>query len=275
MCRFVAYIGDEKILLRELLSQPINSLIQQSREARQGSAKVNADGFGISWYDHDVSNVPGIYKSIQPAWNDYNLLHLVRMISSACFIGHVRNATMGDVSNMNCHPFCHQAYSFVHNGTIFGFNRLKRHLRKALTDGSFDMIKGNTDSEHFFSLLLDNLPQGEGDIMAIDLYEAVLSAIRRVKTLKENLGMIERDELNVVFSNGKQLLATRYCSSPEEKSLSLYYSKRYAADKKTVQGYIVASEPLTDFSDDWFEVPSNHALIVNDKLQLQLLPIIL
>jgi glutamine amidotransferase len=275
MCRFVAYIGEHKIFLRELLSQPINSLIQQSREARQGSTKVNADGFGLSWYDSDVSKMPGIYKSTQPAWNDYNLLHLVRMIASTCFIGHVRNATMGDVGNINCHPFCHETYSFVHNGTIFGFNRLKRHLRKALSDGSFDMIKGNTDSEHFFSLLLDNLPQGKGEIGTLDLYEAVLSAIRRVKTLKENLGMAERDELNLVFTNGQQLVATRYCSAPDEKQLSLYYSKRYHADGKTVEGYIVASEPLTDLSEDWLEVPGNHAILVNDKLQLQVLPIIL
>jgi glutamine amidotransferase len=273
MCRFVAYVGKEKILMRELLSQPVNSLIHQSRSARQARSSVNADGFGVAWYDHDISNIAGIYKSIRPAWNDLNLLHLVRMIKSTCFVGHVRDATIGDVSRVNCHPFFSDQFTFVHNGTIHGFDRLKRHLRKILTDGSFDLIRGNSDSEHFFALLMDHLPQGVGKITVSDLYSALVQSLSRIQSIKLTAGIKDITKLNCTFTNGKQFVATRYCSSSDVEPVSLYYSKRLASNGQDVTGYIIASEPLNDYASDWDEVPLNHALLIDEALELSIKPL--
>ena len=76
MCRIAAYFGLKEVFLEELLAKPKHSLIRQSHNAKEGTHGINADGFGLSWYNFDISSTPGIFKSTQPAWNDLNLIHL-------------------------------------------------------------------------------------------------------------------------------------------------------------------------------------------------------
>jgi glutamine amidotransferase len=162
MCRLVAYLGVKPILLGELIEKPENSLINQSKSAKNGCHIVNADGFGLSWYDQEVDNKPGIFKSIQPAWNDKNLSHIAQKVASNCFLGHIRASTIGDVTFNNCHPFSYQEYSFAHNGTIRQFEKLRRDLINFIDEELFLSIKAQTDSEHLFFLIMHFLKQGEG-----------------------------------------------------------------------------------------------------------------
>ena len=46
---------------------------------------------------------------------------------------------------------------FCHNGTIQGFSTIKRKILAQLTEESFKHIKGTTDSEVAFALILTNL----------------------------------------------------------------------------------------------------------------------
>lgn len=85
MCRLIGYRGKTSILISELIEKPENSLIKQSLETKLGKKGINADGFGISWYNQDIDDTPGIFKSTQPAWNDNNLKHICNKILSNCF----------------------------------------------------------------------------------------------------------------------------------------------------------------------------------------------
>ena len=118
MCRFAAYLGKKPITLARIIDKPSHSLINQSRKARIGTFGLNADGFGIAWYNQNIDPIPAIFKSIQPAWNDQNLRHITSKVESTCFIGHVRASTIGNVNTVNCHPFSFENFAFVHNGTI-------------------------------------------------------------------------------------------------------------------------------------------------------------
>jgi len=86
MCRWLAYTGSP-ILLSEALYAPAHSLIDQSLHSRLGAEATNGDGFGIGWYD--ASPTPGIFRSIEPAWNDRNLHELAEHVSSGHFFAHV------------------------------------------------------------------------------------------------------------------------------------------------------------------------------------------
>jgi glutamine amidotransferase len=264
MCRFVAYLGKEPLILSELLLKPENSLVQQSRHAKQALTDVNADGFGIGWYNHEIDGMPGMYKSIQPAWNDYNLKHIIRQLRSTCFVGHVRHSTVGDVTTFNCHPFSYKNYLFVHNGTIHRFNAIKRELRRTLADESFDLIKGNTDTEHFFALLMDTFIQDLSTGSLDEMVSAMLDVINSIATFKIEAGTEDLTRLNTVFTDGKKLIATRYISESIESALSLHYCEKKSG------GVIIASEPLTDYADEWQEVPSNHLLLVDESLTVSL-----
>jgi glutamine amidotransferase len=274
MCRFVAYLGMTSVVLDELIRKPVNSLVNQSKGARDARTPLNADGFGIGWYDHNTGDLPGIYKSVQPAWNDFNLKNMLQKLSATCFVSHVRDATMGSVSKFNCHPFFYKNLLFAHNGTIRGFDKMKRKMQEMLSDEAFDMIKGHTDSEHFFALLHDFLPQNVSSFQLSDLSVAVLKALAALTTMRQKLDLSNYTSMNCVFTDGCRLIATRYSSDSGKRPPSLYYSLRMAdgsaAIDASAQGVIVSSEPLTDLVSAWHEVPENHMVLIDADLTLQL-----
>lgn len=267
MCRFVGYFGHNEILLSELIEKPENSLIKQSHAAKEGTHGVNADGFGIAWYNFEVDTNPGIFKSIQPAWNDTNLLHLARKIKSSCFLAHIRASTVGDVNQSNCHPFSYSAYSMVHNGTIKNFDTYKRGLLNELDDQLFLSVKGNTDSESFFFLIMHIMQK-----LNISLEQAVKKAIQRIVELQRQESSDIFSRLNIVMTNGHEFLATRFVSKDKE-SLLLNYSVTKTEAK--IDSLIVSSESLGDsHSFDWQRLPENHYLYVNkNTMTLKIEPI--
>ena len=89
MCRWLAYTGSP-ILLTDVLYTPAYSLIDQSLHSRLGAETTNGDGFGVGWYD--AAPVPGVFRSIEPAWNDQNLRELAGHLSSPLFFAHIRAA---------------------------------------------------------------------------------------------------------------------------------------------------------------------------------------
>jgi glutamine amidotransferase len=275
MCRFVAFMGKNPILLNELLEKPNNSLIHQSRDAREGTLGLNGDGFGMAWYDHEIEAEPGIFKSIQPAWNDNNLKHLASKIKSNCFLGHVRASTIGDVVLNNCHPFSYKQYAFVHNGTIRGFEKIRKNMICSLSDDLFGEVKAQTDSEHLFFLIMQQLK----DNSQISLEQAVIQTFQIINEYQCNDDETHFSRLNIAITDGKQLFVSRFVTKNQE-ALSLYYALGHAIDESDdeqlmIEGkkngaVIVASEPLTDYAKEWQEVPVNHFLVVNQDLKIKL-----
>lgn len=85
MCRFVAYIGKENLLLANLLVRPNNSLIKQSLLARESRTPTNGDGFGVGWYT-PFDKTPALFTSLFPAWNDQNLSYIARKTRARLFL---------------------------------------------------------------------------------------------------------------------------------------------------------------------------------------------
>ena len=118
MCRWMAYTGSP-LLIEDLLYTPENSLVVQSLHSQLGVEPTNGDGFGVGWYGEQ--DVPGVYRSIEPAWNDRNLRELAAHVSSRLVLAHVRASTGTPVQQTNCHPFRHGRWLWAHNGAIAGF----------------------------------------------------------------------------------------------------------------------------------------------------------
>lgn len=248
MCRFVAYIGDYPKRLSDLLEAPNNSLINQSKPSKDGTSGLHADGFGMSWYAPNMGIEPGVYKSTQPAWNDYNLKHIANKIESNCFLAHIRASTIGDVTLSNCHPFYYQQYSFVHNGTIRNFELIRRKLLQQLDDDLFVEIKGQTDSETFFFFIMQLLRQHQ-----LTLKDAVTRAIQWIAEAQNNLDSESFARLNISITDGKELIATRWASK-RNSVLSLNYAINQDSQ------LIVASEELDHHASKWHEIPPHHMI---------------
>src|SRR5262249_22025491 len=151
MCRWMAYRG-QTLRIEELLYKTKHSLIEQSRHATMGVETFNADGFGLGWYGDAAE--PGLYRSLMPAWSNANCRSLAAHVSSPLFLSHVRAATGTPVQETNCHPFRHENWLFVHNGSIAGYHDLRKELVDAIDAEFFNSMFGTTDSETMFGIAL-------------------------------------------------------------------------------------------------------------------------
>jgi glutamine amidotransferase len=258
MCRFIAYLGKD-ILLSDILIKPVNSIIKQSVHARESTNPTNGDGFGLGWYKPSISPEPALFTSISPAWNDQNLEHLSQKTHSPVFFAHVRAASAGGVTHYNCHPFIHNKWMFMHNGGIHDFTSIKRHLRRRFDDDIYHWVKGQTDSEHLFGLILQLAKKHHThstDIIA----EVILEALQIINELQVKYGKPGPSFYNFCLTDGKNLIATRYCTHTKYQPETLHYSE---TDDYT----IVSSEKLTNIDAQWNSVSPNHILTVEKSSQ--------
>lgn len=256
MCRWLAYSGSP-VLIKELLLDPKHSLIDQSLHARLGAETTNGDGFGIGWYG--VGDTPGVFHSIEPAWNDRNLRDLAGHIRSPLVLAHIRASSGSPVQQTNCHPFRHGRWLWMHNGVLRDFPRVKRELVLAVDPSLYPQIEGSTDSETFFFLALT---LGLED----DPPAAVQRAVGLIEATGRRHGVQQPIQMTVATTDGTRVWAFRYSS--EGQSRSLFYStdvstlRHQYPDNPVLHGLsdetrIIVSEPLGDLAGAWNEVPES------------------
>jgi len=282
MCRFIAYKGTP-IVIDRLLYLPKNSLVNQSIHASEIEEPLNGDGFGMGWYAPELSDEPGTFVSVNPAWSNRNLRHLAPRIKTDCMVAHVRAASVGEVSESNCHPFSYKNILCMHNGGIENFGLVKRKLREPLNDEMYNWIKGQTDSEHIFAYLLNYLFQNHNVINEEAVADAFEHTFTFLKKIMKEAGIKEPAYLNMLITNGKFLVGTRYVSDPVEEALTLYHSEggryvvedgitRLEAPEDDDHAVLIVSEKLTD-DKDWTMIPQNHFVIVEQSLNVRIRPI--
>jgi predicted glutamine amidotransferase len=262
MCRWLAYSGSP-IRIDDLLYRPEHSLIDQSLHSKLGAETTNGDGFGIGWYS-DVSDVPGVYRSIEPAWNDRNLRELAAHLESPLVFAHIRAAIGSPVQETNCHPFRYGKWLFMHNGFIGDLHKVKRDLALAVDPSLFASIEGSADTEVFFFLALTF---GLED----DPPAAVAAAVGLIEEVGRKHGVEHPIQMTVATTDGERTWAFRYSS--ERKSRSLYFSTAVSAlrelhpeleilQRVSDESRLIVSEPLRDLPGAWNEVPESSYGIV-------------
>ncbi|NEP44117.1 MAG: class II glutamine amidotransferase, partial [Okeania sp. SIO2H7] len=190
-------------------------------------------------------------------WNDINLSSLARYIESNAILGYVRSATPGQAIDLsNCQPFTYKEIAFSHNGYIDKFREsLYRPMRSRLQDIAYQLIKGSTDSEHIFGLLIDELTRGN------DLKTALKTTL---KVLTELADLHQVKVLaNAIVTDGHQLIASRFALDAPPPSLY------WIEDCDRFPGaVIIASEPL--FEGDWNPCPEQSMITVAENLDIQI-----
>ena len=263
MCRLLGYFG-RQVELDKLLYKPEHSLIFQSYQPREMTAGlINADGFGVGWYHPHKEKHPYTYKNTLPIWSDLNLEQLSRYVESDCVLAYVRSATPGlAVDLSNCQPFTRENLLFIHNGYINHFRQtLYRPIRNSLSDHTYQLIKGTTDSEHIFALILQELDT----FPEIKLEIALENALRKLTSLADQY---QTDfSANVVISNGRELVASRYSS--RQAAPTLYWLRD---DPLYADGVIIASEPL--FEGNWNSCPEQSIVTVGGNLEVYIQPVL-
>jgi len=259
----MAYSG-EPVLLEDLLFKAKHNLIDQSMCSKSAETPTNGDGFGVGWYAE--APYPGIFRSIRPAWNDFNLRDLAAHIKSPLFLAHVRATSQATVQETNCHPFRYKNWLFVHNGEIFEIEKIRRDLLLAVAPELFNYILGSTDSELMFFLALTFG-------LEADPLQSLARMAGFVEQVAESHGIKEALWMSLGVSNGQDLFAVRYASDGDAPTL--YHSRDTEAvvhlnpeirSRFGIHARAVVSEPIGIFPDIWQEVPQSSSLHVNDAV---------
>lgn len=290
MCRALIYLG-QPVLLDNLLFQPDSALVRQSYMPKMLDM-LNLAGFGMRAWDqtsHDADR-PYAYASPSLPVFDRNLKHLAEKIYPGAVLAHVRGvpySTTADISTQNTHPFQFPGVclALAHNGDLPGIESMKSLLAPLLKPGYAAHIRGTTDSEWVYALLLSQLRDDSTSPSREELLDAIQRTLTQLREVRQRLGIATCSAINLFIADGRQLTAVRYCFDfgcyPTEEPLqvrnshlnylSLWYTLgrdyglhdgewKMVGGAGNAQSILVASEPLTQDLSGWVEVPEYAAL---------------
>jgi glutamine amidotransferase len=227
MCRHSAWLG-RPATLQELLVEPPHGLVHQSWEPRrQRHGVVNADGFGIGWYDGDSV---ARYRRPVPIWGDASFLSMAPVIRSGCVLAAVRSATVGGPGGEEaCAPFLLPGGVLLsHNGTV-----PVDVVAPLVPSAALAAIGSTVDSAFLAALVAERLAAG--------VAAAVSSVVREVGALAPDA------RLNLLCTDGTSVVGTAWGDT-------LFWQVGSG-------GAVVASEPSDD-EPGWTEVPDRTLLHV-------------
>ncbi len=179
-------------------------------DSLQAQSHRNADGSGIGFFT--AIGTPVLDKQPEPAYADAEFRREARRAWSTAFVSHVRWATTGGRVQRDTHPFAMRGRIMAHNGGFGELDRLDAQL-----DGYRDLVLGETDSERFFALIIQQADAHGGDVGA-----GVAAAARWVAA---NLPV---SSLNTVVAAPGELWALRY---PGQHALHLLERQAGSGDR--------------------------------------------
>jgi glutamine amidotransferase len=247
MCRHLAYVGPS-VTLEKLIVKPTHSLLQQSFAPRyQTHGTINADGFGVGWYDRDKRVEPARYRTTRQIWADLSFASIAGLVSSNAVLAAVRSASPGmPIEETSTPPFTEGRWLFSHNGFVPGFRSgVGRELRRKVSETRALGIAGATDSELLFALVLDRLDDGTSPV---DALVSVIGLVEELTTAR----------LNLLLTDGERIAATA-CRN----SLFVF------DDRQLTGAVVVASEPYDD--DAGWEAVKDGSVVEfgDDKLEIR------
>lgn len=283
MCRVLSYLG-LPILAEELLYRPDNSFIKQSYHPKYMSYLLNLAGFGIVAWEPKSYNpkLPFIYKTPHLPFYDENLHHLASKIMPHCFLAHLRGVSYTDkqvVSQQNVHPFIYEKsrIALAHNGALVDFEKMKFDLLEYIKPEYQKYIRGTTDSEWIYAIFLSQLPiETDTTYTNADIIKAITETLRILQNVRQKNNITIASPVNLFITDGEFIAATRFVfdygwqpmNSPASThfayhSLWYTYGERYGFYDETYKmkgtkkksSIIIASEPLTEDTTTWIEIP--------------------
>lgn len=259
MCRLLGYLGPP-VPLDQLVIEPPHSLVVQAYAPKELEvALLNADGFGLGWYSTATPVQAFTYRNPLPIWNDANLAPLCRYIKTGCGLAYVRSATPGQgVDISNCQPFQAGPLLFTHNGYIKDFHAtLYRPMGRLISDRIYGNLRGSTDSESIWGLVLSALSSGDSSSTLDQALEQTLATLAEL-AYDHNTPIAA----NVLISDGQRLVGTRFAS--HHRAPSLYWLHN---DSNFPEAVIIASEPL--FPGAWTAFPDSSLFTVDTHCDVQ------
>ncbi len=179
MCRHLGWLGAPVPVSSLVIDPPNGLLVQSYAPRRQKHGLMNADGWGVGFFDQSV---PRRWRSAAPLWGDTSFASVAPALSSGCIVAAVRSASVGmPIEPSASAPFSDGRWLLSHNGIVD---------RSVLP--SSRTAESVVDSALLAALIFTNGLDRLGDTVA-EVGAADPSA-----------------RLNILAANGSQLLATTW-----------------------------------------------------------------
>ena len=179
MCRHLGWLGEPRSVSSLVLEPPSGLLVQSYAPRRQKHGLMNADGWGVGFFDHGVVRR---WRSAAPLWGDASFASVAPALRSGCIVAAVRSASIGmPIEPTAAAPFTDGQWLLSHNGLV---DRAVLPLSAA--------AESTVDSALLAALIFDRGLDSLGD------------------TVAEVAAADPNARLNILAGNGSQLLATTW-----------------------------------------------------------------
>lgn len=253
MCRLYGFRSAIDSSVHHSLVAAENALAAQS--ARHG------DGWGLAYY---VDHYPHLIRNDQRALSDSLFREVSAVVATRTFLAHIRQATIGEIGVLNCHPFQHGAWTFAHNGQIADYAQegAVRGRVAALVDERYQRyLLGSTDSEVCFYVFLSRLARRVEDVQSrgVSAEHAICALRETVERLLEAAPagadgepslltfLLTNGNLMLGYRNGKELFFSTYKQRCPERETCYAFEEARCEREVTdgiVKHLIVTSERL-------------------------------
>ncbi len=266
MCRLFGFRSSVPAAVHPSLVTEKNSLVQQSREHK--------DGWGIASYE--AGEQPLVAHGLGPAYCDPDFERVSSRVSSRTVVAHLRLASVGRVEKRNAHPFLHGRWCFVHNGTVRNFARHQAEVESLIRPDLLTRIQGATDSERCFYLFLTRLAKLqslEGPACVEKVACALAETMGLVSAITDEPGE-QRSSMNFLVTNGDVMVATRRNrtlflsdTAPETGKRPHRAHSGAPAPGTQLEQFVLASEQLSG-EDHWHLIDEENIVGVDNGLVL-------
>lgn len=268
MCRIFGF--------RSVIPSQVHRSLVAADNAICRRSEVHPDGWGVAFY---VDGTPHVTRSALTAMSD-NLFHrLSGVVSSETVVAHVRKATQGEISILNCHPFQYGRWVFAHNGDVPGFVDKRAQLVAEVAPRLRRFILGDTDSEVVFALFLTELARHDALTSRFEM-EPVVTAVRNTVNLVRatcdtsdkpaTLTFLATDGATLVATHGgKELFWSTHKTRCADRDTCPSLSPECEAPTRSgfVNHLVLSSEPLSG-ENVWNEMEVGDVVGVDWRMKL-------
>ncbi len=201
MCRLFGFRSTIQSQVHRSLVAADNALGQLS--------DMHPDGWGVAYY---VDGAPHVTRSPVSAITDQIFHRVSGIVASETVIAHVRRATVGALSVLNCHPFQYGRWTFAHNGEIHEFETHRARVRSEVAPRLRRYILGETDSEAAFFLFLTHLSRFgplSNRFGVEEVVEALRETVAQIRDLCDGADPGSQALLTFIVTDGSTMAATQ------------------------------------------------------------------
>lgn len=232
-------------------------------------------GWGLGFYQFGE---PLLRRRPLEERHEIELAKVTESLTTDVLIGHARNPTVGNLRTENTHPFRYRQWLFAQTGTLEGFDGLRDKLVDVQPDFLRPNVRGDTDSEPFFYLILSYLNDlghlGSGAVPPGSILQALRSAVGRVDSLCDEAG-VGHHRGDFLITNGEHLVAVHrsgkmgYRVVDDAREVEQYLeeledgariSSLELSNLDAVHCCVLASE-LDEVPDGWQRAPADSILL--------------